>query len=453
MKTKKPVMIIFASFGLAFVSFFSALTIIGIINQISPEDGKVEFFGIDSVKATATETLTIDPTDLKKIGFELDISNIEITGGEDDKITLELFKTGWANTAEEAERVVNELSLEQEQHGDRLIFTTSRKSRLNVFAIQKRADTIDISLSIPKDMKISLQINSGEITASNIKGDLSVVNKFGNTSIDNFSGDLTIGSDNGNITITSVSVNQLLSLSSTAGDIFIREIDAPEIHLENHNGKLNLHEVSVSGDCLLTSDFTNIEIESIECGTLTVGSKNGQIDLHHGEIHGPLIINTDFSDMRVKDLTAESYNFTSHDGIIYADTLQGPVTVNGYFGNIELYSQDEVILNVENQDGNVYFQGLLSSEAAHSVHSTSGEIEFHIPADSSFDLYLSSDFGKIETEFPLNRISEINPNKMVGQINSGGPPLTLESKNGDITLDFMKDYLSSRHLIKENEWY
>lgn len=439
MKTKKPVMIIIASIGLAFVSFFCALTIIGIVNQISPEDGKVEFFGIDAVKATTTETLTIDSTNLTEVRFELDISDIEITGGEDDKITLELFKTGWANTAEEAERAVNELSLEQELRGEKLTFTMSRKSKLKVFPIQSRADTIDISLSIPRDMKISLQINSGQITASNFKGNLSIVNKFGNTSIVNFSGGLTIGSDNGNITITSLSVNQLVSLSSKFGDIFIREINAPEIRIENHNGKLNLHEVSVSGDCLLTSDFTNIEIDSIECGTLAVESKNGQIELHHGEILGPLIITTDFGDMSVKDLTAESYNFTSHNGIIYADTLQGAATINGNFGNIELYSQDKVILNVENQDGDVYFQGLLSSQAEHSVHSTSGKIEFHIPADSSFDLYLSSDFGKIETEFPLNLTGEFNPNKMEGQINSGGPLLTLESKNGDITLDFIKN--------------
>lgn len=171
----------------------------------------------------------------------------------------------------------------------------------------------------------------------------------------------------------------------------------------------------------------------------TIESRNGQIDIHHRKNHDPLIINTDFSYVSLRDLTAESYNLTSHDGIIYADTLQGEVTVNGHLRNIELYSQDEVILNVENHYGNVYFQGLLSSEAAHSVHLTSVGIEFHIPADSSFDVYLSSDFRKIETEFSLNRICEINPNKMEGQINSGGPLLTLESKNGDITLDFMNN--------------
>jgi hypothetical protein len=438
-KNKKTGLII-AGIALAVISVLCALTAIGLVGWINNEGSQIQFIKNDNVKATTYETLTFDSADLTELDFNLDFSDIEITESEDDQITLDLIKIGWASSEEEAEKAADALTLESEKHGSTLAFSMQgREPEINVLSVRNNPDTIDINLSVPKGLQISIQVSAGQITASEYQGTLFIENDFGNTEISDFSGSLDLNSSNGKTTLNTISLTEPFSLNKDFGDIFINQLEAPEIHIKNQNGKISMQDITSSGECLINSDFTNIEIDTIKCSVLTIESQNGSIELNHGIVDGLLYIQTDFGDLSIKDITAESYSFTSLNGKIFANTLKGAVTIDSDFGDIELYGKEEIILNVESQNGNIYFQGTLAPEAEHTIESNFGKIEVHIPQESTFDIYMATDFGEIKTDFPITLTGKLDASQMEGQINSGGSLLTLESQNGDIILNYLEN--------------
>ncbi|HKJ27714.1 MAG TPA: DUF4097 family beta strand repeat-containing protein [Anaerolineales bacterium] len=439
MNKKKSTGLIVAAVGLAVISIFCVLTVIGIVNWIQRDGGSLQFFTNDTYKATAYETLTIDADDLTGLEFDLDFSDIEITESTGNQITLDLVKTGWAASEEEAQETAETLTLDQSKRGSTITFSIPRSPEGITTFGQNRADTIDIALSVPKDMDISILLSSGHVTATDYQGGLAVDNNFGNTTITNFQGSLSIDGSNGKITLDSVDLTEPFSLTTDFGEINITDLHAPEIEIKNQNGALTLKQLYAEGDCQLSSDFTDIEVDTIECASLTVESNNGPIELNHGLITGPLAITTDFGNLTIKDVTAESYDFSSRNGIIYANSLQGKVTIDADFGNIELYGKEDVSLEVEGQNGDIFFQGKLNPESTHTITSDFGKIEVRIPASSAFDISLATDFGKIETDLPITLSGTLDASKMEGQINGGGPLLKLESQNGDIILTTLEN--------------
>lgn len=437
-KNKKTGLII-ASISLIIISIFCAITAIGLVNWLQNEGGPINFVTNDTVKATAQETLTIEPQDLTELIFDLGFSDIEISESENDLITLELYKTTWAATKEEAEETVNTLTLEQDQRGSKLTFSSPRKPEKNLITLQNRTDTIDIKLSIPKDMIISVKVDLGQVIIFDYKGKLSIENKFGSTSVDNLNGTLNIDGNNGKITLNNVTTDQPLSISTDFGDAFITNLKTAGFEFVSQNGKITLQDITSTGECSLNADFTNIEIDNIECSTLTIESKNGPININKGLISGPLKISTDFGKLDIKNVTAESYSFTTLNGDVYANALQGKVDVECDFGNLDLYGQDEITLQIDSQNGDVIFQGELDPDASHTILSDFGKIDIRIPEDSAFDIDISTDFGEIETDFPITLTGKISNSEMEGQINGGGPLLTIESQNGDIILNYLEN--------------
>ena len=430
MNKTKSIWLIAAVIGLLIVSAFCVLTVIGIVNLVNSETGFSQIFNPNTERAIINETLTISPEDLTTLVFNLDYSDIQVIESEDDEIVLELEKIAWGATQEEAEARAEALTLDQSTQGSKLTFTIPHTPT------QEFNTIINIILHAPKDMELSLSTISGEVTVSNYQGSVDIDHNFGDITVTNFQGNLSINNDNGNITLKQLTLSQNFSLFTDFGEIKITDLTAADIEIENQNGSLVLTDIMADGECTFSSDFTDTEVENIECDTLTLESQNGTIELTHGQIDGDIQINTDFGDITLEDVTAENYSLTSNNGIIYADSLQGEVTINDQFGDIELYgSQNQITLDIESENGRIYFEGILNLENDHAISSEFGSIEVHIPSDSAFDIDFSTEFGEIESSLPVTISGKLDTTKMEGQINGGGSLLEITSYNGNITLN------------------
>jgi hypothetical protein len=83
----------------------------------------------------------------------------------------------------------------------------------------------------------------------------------------------------------------------------------------------------------------------------------------------------------------------------------------------------------------VDFEGSLG-KGPHTVHSDFGEISLTIPADSALDVDLKTDFGSIRSDIPIAVIlsGDLQKDHQTGTMNNGGDQLTIDTKNGNISI-------------------
>ncbi|MBI9046642.1 MAG: DUF4097 family beta strand repeat protein [Anaerolineaceae bacterium] len=439
MNKKKSTGLIIAGVSLLIVSIFCVLTVVGIFRWAKNEGSQSNIFSNDIMKATADETLTINSEDINELEFILGFSDIEITEGEGSEIILNLVKTGWGASLEEAEKAADSLSLEQKKRGGKITFSIDNDLMTGFTIGLNRTDAIDVKLTIPKDLKIKLNINSGEIIVSDLEADLDIKSDFGNVTVEHFIGGLAIDSSNGDINLTENSVSGDFVVTSDFGDINATKLSAADITIHNRNGKTILEDIAASGDCQLNTDFTDIEVNKITCQNLTAETKNGKIEFTQGDISGLFKLTTDFGDLIVKSLVAESYSFSTRNGKVFADSLQGDVKLDSDFGDIEFYGDGKVVLSVENRNGDFFYQGTLAPNADHVISSSFGSIKVLIPSESAFDILMKSEFGEIDTDFMLTLTGDIRTNELEGMINGGGSLLKMDSRNGDIVLKVLEE--------------
>lgn len=365
--------------GLGVVSVFCVLAGIAYFNWAQSGVGRIDFFDTPMFKSSVDETMTLESKGVTEIEINLDYSDIQISEIEGDNIELHLVKTGWAYTEEEASQIANALFLSQDLSNGKATFSLSKEL---AGLTNDQAGKIDIQLIIPNGMKIEVNVKSGEILLSGI--------------------------------------------------------EVADINVDTQDGKITLQNVFSRGGCLINTDYAEIEVDTIRCSNLLVNSSGWESVFANGEIENQLEISSSFGRIELWDMNAASYSIDSLSADIFANNLKGDVSVKTGFGKVELYSQDDVTLFVESEYGDLYFEGTLSPNSDHTVKSDNGNIELFIPSESALDLYLSS-FGEIQIDFLLSLTGQLSSRVKEGEINGGGPLLTIESDYGNISLNFINN--------------
>jgi hypothetical protein len=96
-----------------------------------------------------------------------------------------------------------------------------------------------------------------------------------------------------------------------------------------------------------------------------------------------------------------------------------------------------VTLDLLTQSGSIDFAGSLS-EGPHSLRSDFGGITLTLPADSAFNVDLSTDFGQISSDLPVTVTGNIDEQHQTGTINGGGGTLKVETKSGNVDINASK---------------
>jgi hypothetical protein len=98
------------------------------------------------------------------------------------------------------------------------------------------------------------------------------------------------------------------------------------------------------------------------------------------------------------------------------------------------------------EDGDIIFSGSLNPAMDHNVQTRFGNIILIIPDDSNFNLSVETRFGEFTSDIPIQITvgpdspitNETTENKWVGQINNGGPNLSITTQDGDINLKILE---------------
>jgi len=147
-----------------------------------------------------------------------------------------------------------------------------------------------------------------------------------------------------------------------------------------------------------------------------------------------------------------SFSFESSDGAIRGVGLKGDVTVVTSDGRVTLDSLDGSfsarlgdghlttagrfdVLDVRSGDGRQDVTAKPGSKvkSTWSLESRDGAISLHIPLDTAALLDARTGDGRLRVNLPI-KLTGMEKNELVGELNGGGPLLRVRTKDGSLTL-------------------
>lgn len=386
---------------------------------------------IISIETTEDKTFLIGSEEITLV-VENQFGDVIVQGKETDEIFISVSKTAWGVSDEEASQNLELLDYEVFEEPGKLIIRVLRPEKL-----VNRPGSIDFKLDIPINTNVSFETNNGDLYAANLRGNVDLDTSFGNVDVrDIQDGNLNADSKNGNITLRGINVADFsIAVKSEFGDVNIFQANAEQLSAAITNGKMSLENIKVTGDIDLFNNFGDVGYRSGQTANLTVTSVNGTITLTGITVDDKLIAHTDFGNVDLDETLAADYDLLTKNGRIDlngADNAQIKAVTD--FGDIEFVNIKDCVIDAKTKNGMITSNGSLA-EGNHRLISDFGNITLRMPANQSIDCDIKTNFGKINSEFELTVSGSIDEKHFVGKINAGGGLLTIETQNGNITLE------------------
>jgi hypothetical protein len=249
---------------------------------------------------------------------------------------------------------------------------------------------VDLEVHLPKQVSVTAETESGDITISGISGAVTASSLSGDIAIHDVGSDVTAKMQNGDVRIAQVH-----------GDVGL-------------SGKGNGVELSdVTGNATIDGEFFGpIQISNI---AQTTQFNSSRTDLTILKMHGRLDLDSD--SLQISDVDG-SIKLKTHDKSVEIENAAGRMDINNAHADVSITLKkpptDEI--NVQND---------------------SGGIDLALPAKSSFEISAASRSGEIDSEFDdagLNRETSGDTKKLDGKVGSHGPKITLDTTYGTINL-------------------
>lgn len=420
--------------GLIFFTLANSVVLVSNSTSISLDEiFSGESFLPNNVKAEAEETLSIDTgSDLVTLILENQFGNINIQGTDSDQITVNIHKTVWGTSAEDAQEKLNAISYEIIEDEQTVTIQLNKTELPDQYQGQ-----IDFEIEVPERIGVKIGNESGFLSVQKIKGDVNLSNNFGDVSVDNIQeGAVMINVENGVVTLGNLLISQYdLTVENSFGDINLSQVSAKQANCFSENGAINLEQVNISQEMEISDQFGEIYFEQGTLSDLTITSSNGIVDLSGLQIDNRLFIESDFGDISLNDVYASQYDIESKNGVVTLDgAIQAVINISTDFGAIDVTHAQDAQIDLQTKNGDITFIGNLI-EADHNVQSDFGSITIRLPANQSIAFDLRTEFGEIESEHEVTLSGSLSTDHWIGRLNQGGGLLTVETQNGAITLE------------------
>ena len=255
----------------------------------------------------------------------------------------------------------------------------------------------------------SVEANYSTITMNAITGDVRVKSQSGSHTLEDIGGNLTIRSNYSTITVSRV--KGLLDVTSRSGNLRARNIrglvvDAPYTNIEaedvtgiegkdvviaNQSATITLE--NIKGNTLITAPYCNIGLKNID-GSADVETKSGSVNAQG--VSGNWKARTEYTTLRLKGLKSKEVIMSNKSGNIDAELLVVPATVD--------------------------------------IRNDYGSVSLDLPKGFSGEISLDAEYGKVNTDFPIQTRNRGSSGYAVGKVGSGTGKIAIETRSGNIEL-------------------
>jgi DUF4097 and DUF4098 domain-containing protein YvlB len=226
--------------------------------------------------------------------------------------------------------------------------------------------------------------------------------------------ELRVDTNDGNVSVTTWDRDKIEARVSTEGwrigpdDVRIRESQSGarvdlDVHVPNSHWSIGVHR------------RVSIELKVPREDNVAIHTGDGNISLE--DVKGDLRLRS--GDGRIEG--------TGLDGSLEAKSGDGNIRVRGRFDMIQL----------ETGDGQINAEAGSGSKMASdwSARSGDGSINLRVPGDLNAQLDLHTGDGHITLDFPVTVSGSVSRSTIRGQLNGGGPTLTVHTGDGSIRLE------------------
>ncbi len=186
------------------------------------------------------------------------------------------------------------------------------------------------------------------------------------------------------------------------------QVRVPEkysIKLQTGGGSIEIHDLG--GTAVARTNGGSIELDGAE-GPVELTTSGGSIDVE--DVRGDLSVHTSGGRIRISDVT----------GRVEARTSGGPIQVHDIGG--------PVLARTSGGSISVRF----SAAPAGDLETSGGSIEAEFEDDSRFTLEAETIGGRVRIEPEIQITGSIARDRIVGDINGGGPSLRLKTSGGNV---------------------
>jgi DUF4097 and DUF4098 domain-containing protein YvlB/uncharacterized membrane protein HdeD (DUF308 family) len=359
--------------------------------------------------------------------------NVKITTGASAmKTTLTKTVRGWAQ--EDARKVADNIRLIVNQTGDGVTVTTNRDEFADRF-------TTDLQIEVPSNTNVSITDSYGGVSATGIRGRLTVKASYGQADISAVKGDVSLAlihSDinasniDGDLTVTGAknariaNVAGALDLTANAasnGSVDLREIsgavrvNAPFCKIVaqglDQPAELNTEHASVdvtrAAEVSIEAPHSNVRARNIN-GDLRVLSSNSNLQL--SSISGELEVHAERSSVNVEDVK----------GSVAIETTHGDVVVKNFYESVRVETsyRDVALTTGVEPAGDI------------EVQNDHGQITLVLPQSSSFHLDAESANGRIQP-IGFSQLDQKVRNTLVAALGDG-PTIKLRTSYKNIVI-------------------
>jgi hypothetical protein len=219
--------------------------------------------------------------------------NIVITGGSGSDVTIEAIKRVQRPNPNAARALLQMIDIQVAEQANRVEVRTSYPRPRNF------PGSVDFTVSVPEDANVMIRTLSGNVRATNIKGELRAETVSGNVTAVAARKLEALKCVSGDIEIIDASADDLATASTVSGNITVRGLKARAIQLG-----------SVSG---------NIRVDDSQADRMEAKAVNGNID-YAGEL-----------------AKNGRYQFTSHSGdirLVLSGTTGFELQANSFSGTV-----------------------------------------------------------------------------------------------------------------------
>jgi DUF4097 and DUF4098 domain-containing protein YvlB len=394
-------------------------------------------YGGQSAQVTETQTFDVYPN------FQIvsDSGNVEVIAADVTQMEVEMVKTAWAATVEEAEAAAQAMSIRVTEGADTLTLTYNKPEEILIGG-WNGSESIDFVVRVPAETSVNLATSFGKVDISGLVGDAKLESDFGDLDVENLTGALEATSSNATITVKQVTAEDgKVSIETSFGSITVEDLTAEDISISSSNGEITAHQLRADNSIEIENQFGLIEVHDVLAASFRADNQNGRITIEAGKVEGLIYASTSFGSVQVTDVEANEYELSTSNGNLTVEGSTGTLAIENSFGEISITEASNASLNVKNSNGTITFSGSLNPTSGHTIETSFGGIHLAIPEDSSFDVILDTSFGQIESELPLSvtgTLSSVTDNNhWEASLNDGGPEFKATSSNGDITIQVL----------------
>lgn len=339
-----------------------------------------------------SKTLNVDPKKPLSLQVTNQSGSVTVTGADIETVKVDVVKTAYDSSQSRADQEVKSIQYTLEQSGNTITLQYELPDSMN---FNNKVNTVDFVVTVPENTSLDVRAGAGNISVSRLRGPVELESGFGRTVLEDIQGAISVESQSGSIRASGV---------DAGGD-----------------------------DIVFVTNFGEISLEGVTGRNVKIASKSGMLKLQDIRLTGDLVASTDFGEINLDQVRAGSYDLDSNSGSITVDGVRGPLRAHTEFGSIVVSNATSATLDLLTRSGSIEFAGSLS-DGPHLLHSDFGGITLTLPADSAFNVDLSTDFGQISSDIPVTVTGDIDEQHQMGTINGGGGELKIETKSGNVNI-------------------